>query len=56
MLAVYDCMLFFRAAARPRLARPHFDFVHTGQVTLYLGPDVLAEISDVLARPKLIAK
>ena len=55
-LAVYDCMLFFRAAARPRLARPLFDFVHTGEVTLCLGPDVLAEIRDVLTRPKLIAK
>lgn len=49
-------MLFFRAAARPRLARPLFDFVHTGQVTLCLGPDVLAEIRDVLTRPKLVAK
>jgi len=55
-LAVYDCMLFFRAAARPRLARPLFDFVHSGQVTLCLGPDVLAEIRDVLTRPKLVAK
>lgn len=55
-LAVYDCMLFFRAAARPRLARPLFDFVHGGQVTLCLGPEVLSEIRDVLTRPKLIAK
>lgn len=55
-LAVYDCMLFFRAAARPRLARPLFDLVHQGRVTLCLGPDVLAEIRDVLTRPKLIAK
>jgi len=55
-LAVYDCMLFFRAAARPRLARPLFDFVDSGQVTLCLGPEVLAEIRDVLTRPKLVAK
>lgn len=55
-LAVYDCMLYFRAAARPRLARPIFDLVHSGQVTLCLGPDVLAEIRDVLTRPKLIAR
>ncbi|MCI0334894.1 MAG: putative toxin-antitoxin system toxin component, PIN family [Planctomycetes bacterium] len=55
-LAVYDCMLFFRAAARPHLARPLFDFVHSGQVTLCFGPDVLAEIRDVLTRPKLVAK
>jgi putative PIN family toxin of toxin-antitoxin system len=55
-LAVYDCMLFFRAAARPRLARPHFDYVDKGEVILCLGPDVLAEIRDVLTRPKLVAK
>ncbi|MEX2172430.1 MAG: putative toxin-antitoxin system toxin component, PIN family [Pirellulales bacterium] len=55
-LAVYDCMLFFRAAARPRLVRPHFDYVHSGHVTLCLSPDVLAEVRDVLSRPKLMAK
>jgi putative PIN family toxin of toxin-antitoxin system len=49
-------MLFFRAAARPRLARPLFDLVYSGQVTLCFGPDVLAEIRDVLTRPKLTAK
>ena len=55
-LAVYDCMLFFRAAARPRLARPLFELVHKGEVTLCLGPEVLAEIRDVLTRPRLLAK
>jgi predicted nucleic acid-binding protein len=49
-------MLFFRAAARPRLARPLFELVHKGEVTLCLGPEVLAEIRDVLTRPKLLAK
>ena len=55
-LAVYDCMLFFRAASRPNRVRPLFDLVHNGDVTLCFGPDVLAEIRDVLTRPKLIAK
>lgn len=55
-LAVYDCMLFFRAAARPRLARPLFYFVQNGQVTLCLGSDILEEIRGVLTRPKLKAK
>ncbi|BBO34187.1 putative toxin-antitoxin system toxin component, PIN family [Lacipirellula parvula] len=55
-LAVYDCMLFLRAAARPRLARPLFDLVYQGDVTLCLGPETLAEIRDVLTRPKLLAK
>jgi hypothetical protein len=49
-LAVYDCMLFFRAAARPRLSRPHFDAVHDGRVALCLSPDVLSELRDVLTR------
>lgn len=55
-LAVYDCMLFFRAAARPRLARPLFDLVRTGKVRLCLSAEVLAEIRDVLTRPKLRAR
>lgn len=55
-LAVYDCMLFFWAASRPRRVRPIFEFVQSGQVTFCLGPDVLAEIRDVLTRPKLMAK
>jgi putative PIN family toxin of toxin-antitoxin system len=55
-LAVYDCMLFLRAAARPRLARPLFDFVDGGQVTLCLSRDVLTEVRDVLTRPKLVAR
>jgi putative PIN family toxin of toxin-antitoxin system len=49
-------MLFFRAASRPQRDRPVFDFVENGSVTLCLGADVLAEVRDVLTRPKLIAK
>jgi putative PIN family toxin of toxin-antitoxin system len=55
-LAVYDCMLFFRAAIRPKGTGPLFDLVHAGQVTLCLSPDVLIEVRDVLSRPKLVAK
>lgn len=55
-LAVYDCMLFFRAASRPDRVRPIFDLVHQGEVTLCFGPEVLAEIRDVVTRPSLIAK
>jgi predicted nucleic acid-binding protein len=56
MLAVYDCMCFVRSAGRPDRNRPLFDFVHSGQVTLCLSPQVLAEIRDVLTRPTLIAR
>ena len=55
-LAVYDCMLFFRAVSRPDRVRPLFEFVQSGAVTLCLSPDVLAEIRGVLTRPKLLAK
>ena len=55
-LAVYDCMLFFRAASRPSRVHPLFELVDQGRVLIALGPDVLAEIRDVLKRPKLVAK
>lgn len=55
-LAVYDCMLFFRAASRPSRVHSLFEVVDQGRVVIALGPDVLAEIRDVLTRPKLIAR
>jgi putative PIN family toxin of toxin-antitoxin system len=55
-LAVYNCMIFFRAATRPQRVSTLFEFVRNGEVKLFLGPEVLAEIRDVLTRPKLIAK
>jgi len=55
-LAVYDCMLFFRETSRPGRVRSIFDVVRRGSVTLCLSPDVLAEIRDVLTRPKLVVK
>ncbi len=55
-LAVYDCMLFFSAVARARRDRLLFDLVEQKKVTLCLSPEVLDEIREVLARPKLRAK
>lgn len=55
-LAVYDCMLFFRAVSRPDRVHPIFDLAVDGRVTLCFSPDALAEIRDVLTRPKLLAK
>jgi putative PIN family toxin of toxin-antitoxin system len=49
-------MLFFSAAARPGRLRPVFDLVQQQVVTLCFSPEVLAEIRDVLTRPKLVAK
>jgi putative PIN family toxin of toxin-antitoxin system len=55
-LAVYDCMLFFSAAARPSRIQMLFELVKSRTVSLCLSPDVLAEIRDVLTRPKLMRK
>jgi putative PIN family toxin of toxin-antitoxin system len=49
-------MLFFRAASRPERVRPIFDLVRNGSVTLCFSAEILAEIRDVLTRPKLTAK
>lgn len=53
---VYDCMLFFRAAIRPNRVHPLFELVNQGRVEIALSADVLAELRDVLTRPKLFAK
>ena len=52
ILAVYDCMMFFMQAARPQRVRETFQLVEEGKVTYCLSPPVLAEIRDVLTRPK----
>jgi len=49
-------MLFFRAASRPHRVQALFEFIDRGQVEVCLSADVLAEIRDVLTRPKLLAK
>ncbi len=55
-LAVFDCMLFFSAAAKPKRVHPLFELVENGSVTLCLDRQVLAELRDVLMRPKLREK
>jgi putative PIN family toxin of toxin-antitoxin system len=49
-------MLFFRAASRPSRVHALFELVSQARVTLCLSPEVLAEIRDVLTRPKLRKK
>lgn len=56
MLAVYDCMLFLRAASRPQRVRREFELVREGAIRLCLSPPVLTEIRDVLTRPELVRK
>jgi putative PIN family toxin of toxin-antitoxin system len=54
---VFDCMVFLQAAASDR--GPAFaclSLVESNHVTLSLSPAILAEVKDVLSRPKLRAK
>lgn len=51
--AVFDCMVFLQGAARPQgPARGCFRLVDEGAVILCVSPDILAEVRDVLTRPK----
>jgi predicted nucleic acid-binding protein len=51
---VFDCMIFLQAATNVR--GPGFACVSLAEanvVTLYVTPVILAEVRDVLARPKI---
>ena len=55
--AVFDCMVFVQAAGRPNgPARACFRLVNEGRVTLHVSAEILAEVRDVLARPKIQKK
>lgn len=49
-------MFYFRAASRPARVQPLMELVDRGSVTPVLCAEVVAEIRDVLTRPKLLAK
>jgi putative PIN family toxin of toxin-antitoxin system len=50
---VFDCVVFLQAAARPNSpARACLDRLDQGDLTLCLSTEVLAEVTDVLSRPK----
>jgi putative PIN family toxin of toxin-antitoxin system len=50
--AVYDCMIFLQAASNPQRVHSTFRLVQSGEVTLFVSAEILAEIRDVLTRPK----
>jgi putative PIN family toxin of toxin-antitoxin system len=55
--AVFDCMVYLQAATNDR--SPAFAclaLVETNHVKLYLSPAILAEVRDVLTRPKIQRK
>jgi len=54
--AVYDCMIFLQAASNPHRVHSTFRLVESGAVTLYVSAEVLAEVRDVLSRPRHKAK
>jgi putative PIN family toxin of toxin-antitoxin system len=52
--AVFDCTIFLQAlASRKGPAFACWQLVEAGQITLYLSPDVLDEVTEVLNRPEL---
>jgi putative PIN family toxin of toxin-antitoxin system len=56
-LAVFDCMVFLQGVGRPAgPARACFRLVDEDRVTLCVSPEVLAEVRDVLTRPKTLLR
>jgi putative PIN family toxin of toxin-antitoxin system len=54
---VFDCMVFLQAVARENgPAAACLRLIEDGRLTLCLSPDVFAEVSEVLCRPKLQRK
>ncbi len=55
--AVFDCNTFVQALFNPKgFAMRCFEAVKTGEVTLFVSPETLLEIRDVLQRPNLISR
>jgi putative PIN family toxin of toxin-antitoxin system len=56
--AVFDCMVFLQATARPTgpAARLLIECVESGKLTLYISDAILEELRDVLARPRIRIK
>jgi uncharacterized protein len=55
---VLDRMVFLQAASRPAgpAARLFIEFIEAGQLTLSVSDAILAEVRDVLERPRVRAK
>jgi putative PIN family toxin of toxin-antitoxin system len=56
--AVFDCMVFLQATARPAgpAARLFIDFVESPRLTLFVSDAIIDEMRDVLGRPRIRAK
>ncbi len=54
---VFDCMILLQAAARPQGPSAEcLRLVKAGRLELFLSPEILAEVRDVLTRPKTLKK
>jgi predicted nucleic acid-binding protein len=55
--AVFDCVILQQAAGRPTgPAAACLQAVRDGRLELFLSPDILAEVRDVLSRPKTLTE
>jgi uncharacterized protein len=55
--AVFDCMVFVQALANAKgPACACYELVRGGRLTLYVSPEIVAEVGDVLGRPKVRRK
>jgi putative PIN family toxin of toxin-antitoxin system len=52
--AVFDCMVYLQSAATPQRSHGLFQAARSGQVSLFISPDILSEVRDVLLRPKIV--
>ena len=55
--AVFDCMVFVQALANANgPACACYEFVRGGRPILYVSPEIIGEVGDVLSRPKVRRK
>ena len=55
--AVFDCMVFVQALANAKgPACACYELVRGGGLALYVSPEIIAEVADVLSRPKVRRK
>lgn len=54
---IFDCMIFLQAILNEKsIAYKLFEYLEKNSFTLFVSRDILAEIMDVLSRPKLREK
>ena len=57
LVAVFDCMVFVQALANLKgPAHACYQLVRSDRLVLYMSPEVVAEVGDVLNRPKIRRK